>query len=474
MVFDVGKAKKDFEAGRVFSDASASARGFIPPVGLVHPAKDLLRTSGVLAGAQARAAAVGERMEGILGNPVVKSFLSMPPKPVIEPQADRIFPLWQTAAGGVGPRVSTLTGITQLLGGAPPQTGAVGKIGPLTGVPRPGAQGWWALGPYGDRAGDRHRSFIPQIFAGYKPATGPSLAGAQRPLLGPGIGELLGAHRPPASAINPFGSPALDGAKRIIEGYLGVSRSLEKLVAGWSRPVEGLFQHIKRALDFYPKDSEGQPIPFWNVRLYLLARAAYYGDNYAAKARFLDEIGADRRSADDVLFIGDLLGPTFDPKRPDLRTDWWLLDPLTARGWLRGRLADRNFEARENDRARRGRELSYTEAENPDDPNDPYPYVTKHAPRLVSAEAHFFEDERAAMLLQELAAVLPPGQYRVVVLVLRGWTYREIGRELGIAEGTVKSHVARIRKCPEVSEILLSGSALRSNGARSRKRPHRK
>lgn len=467
MVFDVGKAKRDFEAGRLFGGASASARGFIPPAGLVHPAKYLLRTSGGLAGTQARADAVGERMEGILGNPVVKAFLGMPPRSVIEPRADRIVPPWQTAVGGVGPRVSTLAGITRLLGGAPPQTGAVGKIGPLAGVPRPSAQGWWALGPYGDRAGDRHQSFIPQILAGYKPATGPSLAGAQRPLLGPGIGELLGAHRPLATAINPFDSPAFDGAKWIIEGYLGVSRSLEKLVAGWNRPVEGLFHHIKRALDFYPKDSEGQPIPPWNARLYLLARAAYYGDNYAAKAKFLDEIGADRRSADDVLFIGDLLGPTFDPKRPDLRTDWWLLDPLSARKWLRKRLRDRNFEARMDEEALLGMQDFYTETKDLEDPFNKYKGIAKHA-RTGSAEERYFREDGATILLQELAAVLPERQLRVVERLLAEEAYEQIGRELGIAEGTVKSHVFRVRHNAGVSEIL------RPDGTRSHERPHRK
>jgi hypothetical protein len=54
----------------------------------------------------------------------------------------------------------------------------------------------------------------------------------------------------------------------------------------------------------WPGDPYGELVPLWNVELYRLARAAYRGD-YLARARFLNEIGADE-SADNMLFIQDL------------------------------------------------------------------------------------------------------------------------------------------------------------------------
>jgi hypothetical protein len=101
-------------------------------------------------------------------------------------------------------------------------------------------------------------------------------------------------------------------------------------------------------MEFYPRDPDGQPIPPWNIRLYRLARAAYRADDYEAQARFLDEIGADG-SVDNVLFVRELLAPTFDPVGPDRHVDWCLMEPDEAKAWLRKRLEDRDFESQQDD-----------------------------------------------------------------------------------------------------------------------------
>jgi DNA-directed RNA polymerase specialized sigma24 family protein len=175
---------------------------------------------------------------------------------------------------------------------------------------------------------------------------------------------------------------------------------------------------------------------------------------------------------DDVLFIYALLTPTFDPGRPDRRKEWWMLEPQAARGWLCKRLRARKFEAERDEETRLERQIFYTESKDPDDPFNKYKDIAKHA-RIDSAEGRYFEDESADFLLQELAAILSERQLEVIAQFLQEQaheqrTYEQIGRELGMAPGTVKSHVFRVRNNPGVSEIL------RPDGSRSRNRPRRR
>ena len=62
------------------------------------------------------------------------------------------------------------------------------------------------------------------------------------------------------------------------------------------------------------------------------------------------------------------------------------------------------------------------------------------------ADADVYADMNAAKLL-ELIQNLPP-QYRLVfnMYAIDGYSHKEISQELGIAEGTSKSNLARARK----------------------------
>lgn len=431
----------------------------------------MLGAAGALADAQARADELTKRTEGIRRNPAVQAFLEMPSKRALELQADRLDAQRQAMAGfGVGPRSSTLAGAARLLGGDFSRVGAAGK-GPLVlESPQNRAHGWQSLGPFGGR----DRTGPPLVASGVAAnLRNLNLAGTQGPLLDSGVGVLARAYQPPRAAASPLDPPLiLGGLGKLVQGYLGPFRRLEELIADWRRPVEGfLKQAARRTWELYPRDSEGRPIPPWNLRLYFLAWAAYRLDDYGALARFLDEIGADE-SPDNVLFVRDLLAPTFEPKRPDRRTAWWLLDPSEARRALRKRLESIRSDGGVG---HRDGEISYLEdPEDDESPNDPYFYVVKRTPREISAERAFFDHELPALLLEELAAVLPPRQHEVVSLALRGWKQERIAHEMGITVGAVKAHMHKVRNNPGVSEILLPGPALWPSDTQIRGRTHRR
>ncbi len=109
------------------------------------------------------------------------------------------------------------------------------------------------------------------------------------------------------------GLSGLGQAGKPLQNYLGFAQRVDRLVSGWAKPFEGVFERLRRATEFYPRDPDGQPIPPWNIRLYRLARAAYRADDYEAQARFLDEIGADG-SVDKVLLRAGTPGVDLRPR----------------------------------------------------------------------------------------------------------------------------------------------------------------
>lgn len=474
---DFIKAMGNFGAGGAAGSAGSAAFGagtrFIPPVGPAATSRGaVLGAAGAFTDAQARADELTKRTEVIRRNPAVRAFLEMPSKRALELEADRLAAQRQTTAGfGAGPRFSALAGAARLLGGDFSRVGVAGK-GPLPmGSPQDRAHGWQSLGPFGDR----DRTGPPLVASGVAANLGNlNLAGTRGPLLNSGVGVLAEAYHPSRAAAGPLDPPIFGGLGKLAQGYLGVSGRLGELIAGWRRPVEGFFKEAaRRAWELYPRDSEGRPIPPWNLRLYFLAWAAYRLDDYEAQARFLDAIGADD-SVDNVLFVHDLLAPTFDPARPDRRTDWWLMGPDEAKAWLRKRLEHRDLETRMDEYRRRGRQIPYAETGDLEGLDGILrEHLRGRAPREASAEWQFLEEERAALILQELAAILSERQLQVVARFLEEHaheqeTYEEIGRELGMAPGTVKSHVFRVRNNPGVSEVL------KLDGAQFQKRPHRR
>lgn len=440
MQFDnIIKAMGIFGAGGSGSVTPGPGPRVLTWAGPGNAARPAFGAMSAVASAQAKADELASRTEETIRNPVVRAFLGIP--------SERPAPQWMKNVASAVDNVRLLD---------TPQDHAYGR------------QGWQALGAFGGR--DRVKP--PLIGDGLATSSAaPNLVEKRVPLLTSGIGGLAGAYHPPRTTTNAFDLPVLGGLGKLVRGYLGLAGRVDELMAGWRRPFEGfLKQAARRAWELYPRDSEGRPIPPWNLRLYFLAWAAYRLDDYAALARFLNEIDADK-SPDNVLFVRDLLAPTFDPKRPDRRTDWWLLDPGEARRALRKRLksirSDGGVERRDG-------EISYLEdPEDDENPNDPYFYVAKRAPRAISAEGAFFDHELAALLLQELAAVLPPRQHEVVSLASRGWPYERIARHMGITVGAVKSHMHKVRNNPLVAEVLLPRPALRSGDAQIPRRTHR-
>lgn len=232
----------------------------------------------------------------------------------------------------------------------------------------------------------------------------------------------------------------LSGITRLAGSYLRISHWLGELIADRAGPFGGLlggaFEQLRRAMGRWPRDPDGELVPAWNARLYRLAQAAYDENDYVAQARFLNEIGADE-SADNVLFIRELLAPTFNPKRPDRRTEWWHRGPTEARDWLKKRLKDRSQEERNGC-------WDYYDEEDRS--------MARVAPSAPGAELEFLEEERRALLQRELNLMISERQRQVLVRVAEGLKYEDIAAELGIGLSTVKTYVGRVRKNPKLSK----------------------
>ena len=408
--------------------------------------------------AQARADEIATRTEKVLQNPVTRAFLGAPPK--------RQAPWWMRSAASIVNATPRYSAASLSGGNFFRASGDSGRR--FLATSQGSARGWQPLGPFA--GADRNEG--PLLARG--PVTNfenPSIAGTGGLLLGSGAEDPFRPYNLSWFTTRLFDLPVLGRLGSTVQDFFGLFSNPNKFIVGWL-PSIGRFlkQAARRAWQLYPRDPEGHPIPPWNLRLYSLAWAAYRLDDYGAVARFLDEIGADS-SPDNVLFVQDLLAPAFDPKRPDRRTNWWLLDPAEARRALRKRLSSLSYNGVVE---RCNGEISYLEdPEDDENPNDPYFYVVRRTPRAVSAEKAFFDGELPALLLQELAAVLPPRQYEVVSLASRGWTYELIAHEMGITEGAVKAHMHKVRNNPLVAEVLFPQSALRLDTTQIRGRTHR-
>ncbi len=470
MAFDVGKAQENL--GTLGEGLGSPGPSAVSPFGLKFDrlvglggfgfTKMRFDSVGAIVGGRSRQV-VSAAKPLAFESPLARAFLGMPSKDSLG--IDAGWRVARQASKGVrSPEILALPG-SDSTARASGRLGAVGALGDsplkkvadglrLSGAPAGHARGWQALGTFGDHdcvADWRGICATMWNFATCGPY-GLATAGTgafAKPTLTPSLFDQIG---------------------KIRGGYAGFAHRVGEVMACLYRPFGGFFEWLRREIERWPRDPDGGFVPIWNVRLYQLAEEAYFGKDYVAQSRFLDEIGADE-SVDNVLLIRDLLEPTFDPKRPDRRTGWWNLDPWEARRWLCRRLRDRDFETGEDERVRQRREISYTEVEDPEDPDDRYWYIARHAPRAISAEMEFLRKERAALLYQELALVLPERQLQVLALLSLGWSYERIARELGIAVGTVKTHVFRARNNPDVSKILLPRAAFRRANTES---PHKR
>jgi hypothetical protein len=158
--------------------------------------------------------------------------------------------------------------------------------------------------------------------------------------------------------LDAFISPLFDAIRKIFAGFAMPAQRIGEWIRGVVHPLGGIVEWMRREIERWPRDPYGNTIPFWTVRLYRLAQAAYEGDP-VAQARFLNEIEADD-FLDDVSLVDELLRPTFDPERPDRRKDWWLMELADARLWLKKRLRDIRIK---RDSERKAAERIYAQRE---------------------------------------------------------------------------------------------------------------
>ena len=242
-----------------------------------------------------------------------------------------------------------------------------------------------------------------------------------------------------------FNSPLLDAIGECAAGFTTpAQRNGEWFRRVVLRPFNEVFERLRHEMERWPRDPYGEPVPFWNVRLYRLAQAAYEGD-YVARARFLDEIEADG-SPENVLMIEELLKPTFDPQRLDRRVGWEQMDPVGARRWLGRRLQGLKLSAWKEEQKRKYGEQPY-EADTP-----VIEVITSDVPELEFVESELREDERA--FYERLRGVVPEQQYWFCWYRAQGFKYEEIADEMGVALGTVKTHARLLKRNPGFLALL--------------------
>jgi hypothetical protein len=255
----------------------------------------------------------------------------------------------------------------------------------------------------------------------------------------------LRAHEPLLrAALDAFNQPVFDAIRKFAAGHAGLAQLVGESIETWRLRFEGTFEWLRREMERWPRDPYGELVPAWNAWLYRLAQAAYEGD-YVAGARFLNGIEADC-SPDNVLWIRELLKPTFHPERLDRRVDWEQMDPTTARRWLRRRLNGLKLGAWKEKQERKNGELRY-EVErqvikaNPSD-----------LPEFELMEFELREDE--ITLYEQLRDVLPEQQFLVCWHRAQGLKYKEIAAKMGVALGTVKTHARLLKRNPGFLDIL--------------------
>ncbi|MGI8858795.1 MAG: sigma factor-like helix-turn-helix DNA-binding protein [Rubrobacteraceae bacterium] len=457
MVFDVTKAKKAMEAARTAGEVGETAHGsglvYKPKLGrLIGPgalgyanfAKLDPVATGCAVKSQNRIANTMSGLQGVAGRQLVRTSGNAPslsPYRVPDFFANRIASQQPKISGADNGAWRFLQGAPRpsyagLLGDSFTRTnnvvGGLKLVGNVTYQER----GWQALGPYGkhDRAMDWSGS------AAGSDLLGSALAGSRVPRPEFGASGTIRGSGQAFGGLHLLGSPAVGSLTSLMSRYAETWQRLSGGVASWDRPFAGVFERLRRALELAPRDSDGEPVSPWNAGLYRLARAAYYGGNYAILARFLDEIGADG-SADNVLKIQDLLRPAFEPRRSDRRVEWWRMDPREARNWLNERLRGRNIEVHKEEKLRRKREPSYDGMDRS---------MVRYGTHEVAAEAEYFRMEREAMLQHQLGSVFSERQCEVLTLIALGWKYELIAEYMGIGVSTVKTHVHRTRKHPEL------------------------
>ncbi len=457
MGFDVTKLKADIGVldgglGTLVDSntASLSARALDASHGAAEVNSSglgLCAMSAVIEGRNT-AAVLASKAAAAFDSPIIRAFSSVPPTGSLNGvdtgwrTAQKVSNIVASSATGTlmdtnSPATKTVAGIVAGgdLGKAS-SWGAVAESLRLLSSPPVHAEWWQSLGPFNKH--DWQTSGLGAAIGGA--VTRSSFARMQESFFSL---DCLGPSRPYGPLIAGLGfvkSPVLDGITRLAGSYLGITQRMGELIANRAGPFGGLlggaFEQLRRTMERWPRDPDGELVPAWNVQLYCLARAAYDENDYVARARFLNAIGADG-SADNVLFIRELLAPTFDPKRPDRRTDWWHMGPTEARAWLKKRLEDRIQEERNGC-------WDYYDEEDRS--------MTRVAPSAPGAELEFLEEERKALLRQELSLMISERQLQVLMHVAEGLKYEDIAAELGIGLSTVKTYVGRVRKNPKLAK----------------------
>ena len=66
------------------------------------------------------------------------------------------------------------------------------------------------------------------------------------------LGGLARMYDPPRAVFDFSGLSGLGQAGKLLQNYLGFAQRADRLVSGWTKPFEGVFERLQRATEFYP------------------------------------------------------------------------------------------------------------------------------------------------------------------------------------------------------------------------------
>lgn len=287
------------------------------------------------------------------------------------------------------------------------------------------------------------------------------------PLLGLG-NFLLDVYAPSPKPRTDAGAFLRD-AGRAFGGFVTALRPLAEGMRGlleseaW-KEASAWFEEVLRD---WPTDEHGRPLDpeeFHPGFAAMVAIESSHKDPKALDKYFRDWLGIPHPSDDRRQALWLIVSK--EVKRPLSESSGWLLDSARTPRYLakatkkmawrieRDRIVGDEPWGLKRLRAKNlPKQCEFNAEVHGDGGEDPAETVGLTNAEALSALAEFQKEELERVLLKQAEGFLPERQYQVFALKFRGWTFKEIGKELGMTDGAAKAHMARVRQNPELMKM---------------------